>query len=175
MWAIFWRLSCLGSLRQHARELVSPLLLAIERQRIGQDDKHSPLVARPELALDRSALADSCCGKYADAMDVQLTERTRRILRRLQPATDLGESIEALTLDALRMRLRECVEQLGALEARYGCSFEDFAAEWAGGRVSDRRSHAIERDYMEWEALSTERRELLDLIRELTSSSVAAV
>mgnify|MGYP001451703756 CR=1 FL=1 len=32
-----------------------------------------------------------------------------------------------------------------------------------------RVSHSVERDYMEWEALTMERRELLALIRELSA------
>ncbi len=102
-------------------------------------------------------------------MEVQLSERAQRILRKLQPAADLAGSIEAVTLDALRMRLRNVVDQLGALEARHGRTFEQFAADWTAGRVADRFSHRIERDFMEWEALTMERQELLDLIRELSA------
>jgi hypothetical protein len=78
----------------------------------------------------------------------------------------LAGAIEAVALDALRMRLREVVEELGAFEARFGCDFDRFAADWESGRLADRSSHRAERDYMEWEALAMERRELLELIRE---------
>ena len=40
-------------------------------------------------------------------MEVQLSERAARVLRKLQPASDLAGSIEAVTLDALRMGLRD--------------------------------------------------------------------
>ena len=107
-------------------------------------------------------------------MDVQLSERARRVLRRLQPASDLAGSIEAVTLDALRLRLRDVVDQLGAFEARHGRTFEQFAADWKAGRIADRSSHRSERDFMEWEALAIERQELLDLIRELSARLNAA-
>jgi hypothetical protein len=107
-------------------------------------------------------------------MDVQLSERAQRVLRRLQPATDLAGSIEAVTLDALRLRLRDVVDQLGAFEARHGRTFEQFAADWNAGRIADRSSHRSERDFMEWEALAMERQELLDLIRELSAPVDAA-
>ncbi len=106
-------------------------------------------------------------------MQVELTERAQRVLRKLQPGSDLASSIEAVTLDALRMRLRAVAEQLGTFEARYGRAFEQFAADWNTGRIADRFAHRIERDFMEWEALTMERRELLDLIRELAAPADA--
>lgn len=107
-------------------------------------------------------------------MHVELSERAERVLRRLQPASDLAGSIEAVTLDALRMRLREVADHVGAFEARYGRTFEQFAADWNVGRVPNRFSHRIERDFMEWEALTMERQELLGLIRELATPADAA-
>ncbi len=107
-------------------------------------------------------------------MDVQLSERAQRALRRLQPAADLGRSIEAVTLDALRLRLHNVADQLAGFEARYGRPFEQFAADWNAGRQADRFSHRVERDFMEWEALTAERRELLELIRELSAPTDAA-
>jgi hypothetical protein len=100
-------------------------------------------------------------------MEVQLSERAQRILHKLQPAADLASSIEAVALDALRLRLRDVVDALGALEARHGRTFEEFAADWHAGRITDRYSHHVERELMEWEALTLERQELRDLIREL--------
>ena len=106
-------------------------------------------------------------------MNLQLSERARRVLSRLRPESDLAESIEAIAIDALRMRLRECIEKIGGFEARYGRGFEQFAADWKSGRLADRYSHPLERDYMEWEALTIERQELLDLIHELAGPSRA--
>jgi hypothetical protein len=40
--------------------------------------------------------------------------------------------------------------------------------------VPDRSSHRVERDFMDWEALTMERQELLDLIRELAAPADAA-
>lgn len=107
-------------------------------------------------------------------MDVELSERAQRALRRLQPAADLGDAIEAVTLDAARRRLHDVADQLAEFEARYGRTFEQFAADWRAGNQADRFSHRIERTFMEWEALTAERRELLDVIRELSAPVDAA-
>jgi hypothetical protein len=107
-------------------------------------------------------------------MELELSERAQRILRKLQPAGDLATSIEAVTLEALRMRLRDVVDQIGAFEAIHGRPFEQFAADWNAGRVTGRFSHRVERDFMEWEALVGERQELLALIREFAAPVDAA-
>lgn len=106
-------------------------------------------------------------------MEVQLSERAQRVLRKLQTASDLAGSIEAVTLDALRMRLRQVIDQVGAFEARHGRTFEQFGADWNAARVADRFSRRVERDFMEWEALAMERQEILDLIREAVSIAQA--
>ena len=107
-------------------------------------------------------------------MELQLSERAQRVLRKLQPAPDLARSIEAVALDAVRMRVRDVVDQIGDFEARYGRTFEAFATDWNKGRIAAPFSHRTERDFMEWEALTMERQELLDLIRELTAPPDAA-
>ena len=78
-----------------------------------------------------------------------------------------------MTLDAAQLRLHDMADQLAGFEARYGRTLEEFAADWRAGRQADRLSHRIERTFMEWEALIAERRELLELIRELASADAA--
>ena len=56
-------------------------------------------------------------------MELTLSDQARRILERLGSGGDLGRSIERLAAEALRLRLRECVEGVGEFEARYGLNF----------------------------------------------------
>ena len=86
-------------------------------------------------------------------MEVHVSERACRALA-LEPGSALAGSIEAVALDALRLRLRQCVDEIGRFEARYGATFEEWAADWQAGAVADARSYGVERDYMEWEALA---------------------
>ena len=73
------------------------------------------------LTLAGSVKLDTCGSGYAGnthtVMQVELSERAQRVLRKLQPAADLAGAIEAVALDALRMRLRQMAEQLSAFEA----------------------------------------------------------
>jgi hypothetical protein len=50
-------------------------------------------------------------------MEIELSERTRRVLQKLRPAAELGESIEAVALDVLRMRLPEVADEVGSTPA----------------------------------------------------------
>jgi len=108
-------------------------------------------------------------------MEPHISERARRVLGRLASTEDLDAAIEELAAEVLRARLRQRIEEIGELEAKHGCPFEQFAADWKAGRIPDRSSHAAEREYMEWEALTMERQELLGelqgLLRDLTRSS----
>jgi hypothetical protein len=114
--------------------------------------------------------------EYAgEVVEVHVSERARRALEALEPGADLAGSIEAVALDALRLRLRQCVDEIGRFEARYGATFEQWAADWQAGAVAEARSYGVERDYMEWEALAMELQELLALIRELTAPARADV
>jgi len=117
-----------------------------------------------------AGLGDQLSGDQACPLD----EESQRVRIEEEEVARGISSIEAVTLDAVRMRLRDVVDQLGAFEARHGRTFEQFAADWDAGRVADRFSHRIERDFKEWEALTMERQELLDLIRELSAPLDAA-
>ena len=104
-------------------------------------------------------------------MELTLSPQARRVLERLGSGGDLGRSIERLAAEAVRLGLRQCVEAVGEFEARYGSSFEQFATAWKAGRIRVAHSHRVERDYMEWEARTIEREELLAMVRELAGAS----
>ena len=73
-------------------------------------------------------------------MALTLSPQARRVLEQLGSGGDLGRSIERLAAEAVRLRLRQCVEALGEFEARYGSSFEQFAAAWPRRTLSLRRA-----------------------------------
>jgi hypothetical protein len=104
-------------------------------------------------------------------MELHVSERARRVLERLAPARKLDEAIDELATELLRARLRDCIEELGQFEAKHGCTFERFAADWQAKRITDRSSHENEREFMEWEALTMERQELLSELHGLLSQS----
>lgn len=44
----------------------------------------------------------------------------------------------------------------GGFETKYGMPFAEFAVKWQADSIPQRRSHEIERDFMEWEAWQME-------------------
>lgn len=63
------------------------------------------------------------------------------------------------------MRLRECEKRMFGFESRYGMDFESFSKAWKKGSITDKHSHAVERDYMEWEGFEAERKKWLKTLR----------
>ena len=67
----------------------------------------------------------------------------------------------------LQSQIRACEQEIETYELKYRMTFAEFAEAWERGDVADRWSHAVERDYMEWEGLEEERRRWLARLRAL--------
>ena len=77
------------------------------------------------------------------------------------------EKVVALLENYLSGQLKECEREIGEYEVRYRTTFGEFAEAWSAGSIPKKRSHPVERDYMEWEGLEAEKRRLLDLLKRL--------
>jgi hypothetical protein len=69
--------------------------------------------------------------------------------------------------DLVRLKLKEAGEQRAAFEQRYGMDSEAFKQAWDEGRIADRHSYEIERDYWEWEATVTDEDRLRRMVESL--------
>lgn len=54
--------------------------------------------------------------------------------------------------ELVRLKLKEAREQREAFERQYGMDFQAFEQAWDEGRIADKHSYEVERDYWEWEA-----------------------
>ena len=83
-----------------------------------------------------------------------------------------GKTTEKKVINLLRdnaaFRLKECEEKIFILEAKYGMTFEGFRNAWKQGRIANKYSHEVERNYMEWEGFQTEKKNWLTALRNLT-------
>jgi hypothetical protein len=68
----------------------------------------------------------------------------------------------AAVIDLARQKL-----EIETYKLKYRMTFAEFAEAWEQGAIADRWSHAVERDYMEWEGLEEERRHWLARLRSL--------
>lgn len=65
------------------------------------------------------------------------------------------------------MRLKECEELIFTFEARYGMDFNDFKKAWEDGKIKNKHSHQVEKDFMEWEGFESERIKWLNALRDM--------
>ena len=73
-----------------------------------------------------------------------------------------------MTRERLESQFRACNEALSDFETKYGMPFAEFAQTWQADKISQRHSHEVERDSMEWESRHTERTDLLAAVQELS-------
>jgi len=67
----------------------------------------------------------------------------------------------------LQSQIRACEQEIATYELKYRMTFAELAEAWEQGVIADRWSHAVERDYMEWEGLEEERQRWLARLRAL--------
>lgn len=80
---------------------------------------------------------------------------------------DISEKLRNLVKGDLERRLKNCTERIFEFERKYGMAFGEFESDWQEGKVPDKHSHGVERDYMEWESLEDEHRELLHKLKKM--------
>jgi len=90
-----------------------------------------------------------------------------------QALTDLTQEPRlevALSLavkDLVRLRLQEAQKRRMTYERRYKMDFEAFKQAWDDGRIADKHSYDVERDYWEWEAAVTDEERLQQMVASL--------
>lgn len=95
---------------------------------------------------------------------------TKPVYRVLSDLTQEQRPEVALPLalkELLRLKLNEARERQLAFEEKYGSPFDDFKAAWDAGKIADRYSFEVERDFWEWEAAVTDEFRLAEMATQL--------
>jgi len=79
----------------------------------------------------------------------------------------LDDKLISLLESYVTSQLKECEREIGQYEVNYRSTFAEFDEAWREGRIPNKYSHPVERDYMEWEGLEAEKRRWLDLLKKL--------
>ena len=90
-----------------------------------------------------------------------------QILSDLTQEPRLEVALPLAIKDWVRLKLKETGEQRAAFEQRYGMDFAAFKQAWQEGRIADKHSHQVERDYWEWEAATTDKERLRQMSESL--------
>jgi hypothetical protein len=100
---------------------------------------------------------------YADVISKPLYQ----ILSDLTQEPRLEVALPLAVKDWIRLKLKETREQQEAFQQRYGMDFAAFKQAWEQGRIADKHSYAVERDYWEWESKVSDEKRLQEMLESL--------
>jgi hypothetical protein len=84
---------------------------------------------------------------------------------------NLREKVRKIFILALEAILEKYTREILLFEEKYGMSFEEFETLWDGNKITDKHSYETESDFIDWEMLEMEKKDLLSLIKELKDIS----
>ena len=100
-------------------------------------------------------------------LDEVISKPIYQILADLTQETRIEVALPLAMKDWLRLRLAETRAHKRAFEQRYSMDFAAFKQAWQEGRIENRHSYEVERDYWEWEAAETDEERLRHLSESL--------
>lgn len=85
------------------------------------------------------------------------------VLRRLTGESRPDVALSLALQDLVRLKLHAARSKIGEYERKYGMTFGGFEESWKAGNIPDAHSHAVEKDYWEWEAAESDAAALVEL------------
>ncbi len=79
----------------------------------------------------------------------------------------LKEKIDGILLSAIENRIEYYTREILKFEEKYGVSFKEFEEKWNEEKIENRHSHEIEGDFIDWEMLEMEKKDLLLVLAKL--------
>lgn len=79
----------------------------------------------------------------------------------------LKEKIDDILLSAIESRLDNYNHEILKFEERYGLSFKEFERMWDKDKIENKYSYEVEGDFVDWEMLEMEKKELLSALSRL--------
>ena len=105
-----------------------------------------------EGIIPRGITNDNNCGNRLKNL-----RRVAAIVRRGRAERE----IQRRPLAEVKSRLEKYTQEILSFEQKYGVSFQEFDLLWDEGKIANRHSHEVEADYIDWEMLEMEKKELL--------------
>ena len=90
-----------------------------------------------------------------------------RVLGDLTQESIVEVALPLAIKDWVRLKLKQARAQQEVYKERYGMEFSAFKEAWQAGRIADRHSYDVERDYWEWEAATTDVERLQEMLQSL--------
>lgn len=73
----------------------------------------------------------------------------------------LKEKIDDILISAMEGLLEKQTREILKFEEKYGVSFQEFNRMWDKNEVADKHNYKIESDFMDWEMLEMEKKDIL--------------
>ena len=84
----------------------------------------------------------------------------------------LKERINIFLTSAVESQLEKYSQEILKLEKKYGTSFSEFEKMWDEGKIENKHSYEIEGDFMDWEMMESEKRDLLTALSKIKEYGV---
>ncbi|NIM10964.1 MAG: hypothetical protein GTO45_03170 [Candidatus Aminicenantes bacterium] len=79
----------------------------------------------------------------------------------------LKEKINTFLISAIETQLEKYTGEILKFEKKYGTSFNEFEKMWDEGIIENKHSYEIEGDFMDWEMMEMEKKDLLTALSKL--------
>jgi uncharacterized protein with von Willebrand factor type A (vWA) domain len=79
----------------------------------------------------------------------------------------LKDKVNAFLISALETQLEKYSREILKFEKKYGISFSEFEKMWDNDKIQDKHSYEVEGDFMDWEMMEMEKKELLSALSKL--------
>lgn len=95
----------------------------------------------------------------------QIPKQTKRILIDITGEPRLDVAINMTLKDAAQYRLNEISKKIKKFNERYKSEFGKFEKLWKEGKIKDKFSYEVEKDYLEWDSLVTRKNKLERILK----------
>jgi len=99
--------------------------------------------------------------------ETTISKPIHKILTYLTGEERLDVSLPLATKDLVSLKLKASEEKIKQFEEHYSMQFKDFKIAWENGKVKDKYSYEVEKDYWEWETAITDQQRLMTMLEEL--------
>ncbi len=79
----------------------------------------------------------------------------------------LKEKVNDIFVSGIENLLEKYTRKILKFEEKYAISFQEFERSWEEGKLHNKHSHEIESDYIDWEMMEAEKKELLTALSKL--------
>jgi len=100
-------------------------------------------------------------------IETNISKPLHRILSDLTGEERFDVALHLATKDLVRLKLKKAEEQIEKFTKRYKMDFETFKQAWKKGKILQKYSYEVEKDYWEWEAAVSDQKRLRQMLEQL--------